>query len=330
MHDQQSEAIYTPLSTLNNEKADFTIANSSLSEYGVMGFEYGYSLTSPDYLVMWEAQFGDFANTAQVIIDQFIAGGEQKWKQRSGLVLSLPHGYDGQGPEHSSGRLERFLQLANEDPRYFPSEEKLQRQHQDCNFQVVYPTTPANLFHILRRQQHRQFRKPLALFFSKQLLRHPLARSSLSEFTEGGFQWIIEDIEHGKSIGTKEETKRLVLLSGQVYTALHKRRESLGDKTTAFLKIEELHPFPFAQLRDSLNSYPNLEEIVWCQEEPLNMGSWAYTEPRLHTTLKETDKYKDFKVRYCGRNPSGAVAAGSKSLHLAEEDAFLKDVFQQS
>ncbi|CAI4395512.1 CDG_1a_G0026220.mRNA.1.CDS.1 [Saccharomyces cerevisiae] len=330
LHDQQSEAIYTPLSTLNNEKADFTIANSSLSEYGVMGFEYGYSLTSPDYLVMWEAQFGDFANTAQVIIDQFIAGGEQKWKQRSGLVLSLPHGYDGQGPEHSSGRLERFLQLANEDPRYFPSEEKLQRQHQDCNFQVVYPTTPANLFHILRRQQHRQFRKPLALFFSKQLLRHPLARSSLSEFTEGGFQWIIEDIEHGKSIGTKEETKRLVLLSGQVYTALHKRRESLGDKTTAFLKIEELHPFPFAQLRDSLNSYPNLEEIVWCQEEPLNMGSWAYTEPRLHTTLKETDKYKDFKVRYCGRNPSGAVAAGSKSLHLAEEDAFLKDVFQQS
>ncbi|AJR37566.1 AIC_G0025990.mRNA.1.CDS.1 [Saccharomyces cerevisiae] len=330
LHDQQSEAIYTPLSTLNNEKADFTIANSSLSEYGVMGFEYGYSLTSPDYLVMWEAQFGDFANTAQVIIDQFIAGGEQKWKQRSGLVLSLPHGYDGQGPEHSSGRLERFLQLANEDPRYFPSEEKLQRQHQDCNFQVVYPTTPANLFHILRRQQHRQFRKPLALFFSKQLLRHPLARSSLSEFTEGGFQWIIEDIEHGKSIGTKEETKRLVLLSGQVYTALHKRRESLGDKTTAFLKIEELHPFPFAQLRDSLNSYPNLEEIVWCQEEPLNMGSWAYTEPRLHTTLKETDKYKDFKVRYCGRNPSGAVAAGSRSLHLAEEDAFLKDVFQQS
>ncbi|EJS43355.1 kgd1p [Saccharomyces arboricola H-6] len=330
LHDQQSEAVYTPLSTLNNEKADFTIANSSLSEYGVMGFEYGYSLTSPDYLVMWEAQFGDFANTAQVIIDQFIAGGEQKWKQRSGLILSLPHGYDGQGPEHSSGRLERFLQLANEDPRYFPSEEKLQRQHQDCNFQVVYPTTPANLFHMLRRQQHRQFRKPLALFFSKQLLRHPLARSSLSEFSEGGFQWIIEDVEHGKSIGTKEETKRLVLLSGQVYTALHKRRENLGDKTTALLKIEELHPFPYAQLRDTLNSYPNLEEIVWCQEEPLNMGSWAYTEPRLRTTLKETDNYKDFKVRYCGRNPSGAVAAGSKALHMTEEDAFLKDVFQQS
>ena len=329
LHDQKSEATYTPLKHLDPKQSDFTISNSSLSEYGVMGFEYGYSLTSPEHLVVWEAQFGDFANTAQVIIDQFIAGGEQKWKQRSGLVLSLPHGYDGQGPEHSSGRLERFLQMANEDQRYFPSDVKLQRQHQDCNFQVVYPTTPANLFHILRRQQHRQFRKPLALFFSKQLLRHPLARSSLSEFTEGGFQWIIEDVEHGKAIGTKEETKKLVLLSGQVYTALHKKREELGDKTTAFLKIEELHPFPFAQLRDTINSYPNLEEIIWCQEEPLNMGGWSYAAPRLQTTLKETENYKDHTVRYCGRNPSGAVAAGNKTLHTSEENAFLKDVFGQ-
>ncbi|SMN20569.1 similar to Saccharomyces cerevisiae YIL125W KGD1 Component of the mitochondrial alpha-ketoglutarate dehydrogenase complex [Maudiozyma saulgeensis] len=329
LHDQKSEATYTPLKHLDPKQSDFTISNSSLSEYGVMGFEYGYSLTSPEHLVVWEAQFGDFANTAQVIIDQFIAGGEQKWKQRSGLVLSLPHGYDGQGPEHSSGRLERFLQMANEDPRFFPSDTKLQRQHQDCNFQVVYPTTPANLFHILRRQQHRQFRKPLALFFSKQLLRHPLARSNLSEFTEGGFQWIIEDVEHGKAIGTKEETKKLVLLSGQVYTALHKKREELGDKTTAFLKIEELHPFPFAQLRDTINSYPNLEEIIWCQEEPLNMGSWSYVSPRLQTTLKETENYKDHSVRYCGRNPSGAVAAGNKTLHTSEENAFLKDVFGQ-
>ena len=278
---------------------------------------------------MWEAQFGDFANTAQVIIDQFLAGGEAKWKQRSGLVLSLPHGYDGQGPEHSSGRIERFLQLANEDPRYFPSEERLQRQHQDCNFQVVYPTTPANLFHILRRQQHRQFRKPLILFFSKQLLRHPLARSNLSEFSEGAFQWIIEDVEHGKAIGTKEETKRLVILTGQVYTALHKKRAALEDKTTAFLKVEQLHPFPFAQLRDTLNSYPNLEDIVWCQEEPLNMGGYAFVAPRLETTLKETEKYKDVIARYAGRNPSGAVAAGSKALHNAEEEAFLQEVFGQ-
>ncbi|KAG0676138.1 2-oxoglutarate dehydrogenase E1 component [Kluyveromyces marxianus] len=329
LHDQKSENVYTPLQHVSDKQAEFTICNSSLSEYGCMGFEYGYSLTNPDYFVQWEAQFGDFANTAQVIIDQFIAGAEVKWKQRSGLVLSLPHGYDGQGPEHSSGRLERFLQLANEDPRYFPSEEKLQRQHQDCNFQIVYPTTPANLFHILRRQQHRQFRKPLALFFSKQLLRHPLARSQLSEFTEGGFQWIIEDVELGKSIGTKEEIKRVVLLSGQVYTALHKKREAIQDKTTAFIKIEQLHPFPYAQLRDALNSYPNLQDIVWCQEEPLNMGGWAYAQPRLETTLKETDKYKDLTVRYAGRNPSGSVAAGSKALHTAEEEAFLKEVFGQ-
>lgn len=329
LHDQNSENTYTPLQHLAENQANFTICNSSLSEYGCMGFEYGYSLTSPDYLVMWEAQFGDFANTAQVIIDQFLAGGEAKWKQRSGLVLSLPHGYDGQGPEHSSGRIERFLQLANEDPRYFPSEEKLQRQHQDCNFQVVYPTTPANLFHILRRQQHRQFRKPLILFFSKQLLRHPLARSNLSEFSEGAFQWIIEDVEHGKAIGTKEETKRLVISTGQVYTALHKKRAALEDKTTAFLKVEQLHPFPFAQLRDTLNSYPNLEDIVWCQEEPLNMGGYAFVAPRLETTLKETEKYKDVIARYAGRNPSGAVAAGSKALHNAEEEAFLQEVFGQ-
>ncbi|SCV05448.1 LANO_0H07712g1_1 [Lachancea nothofagi CBS 11611] len=329
LHDQKSERTYTPLQNLSDKQANFTICNSSLSEYGCMGFEYGYSLTSPDYLVMWEAQFGDFANTAQVIIDQFLAGGEAKWKQRSGLVLSLPHGYDGQGPEHSSGRLERFLQMANEDPRYFPSEEKLQRQHQDCNYQVVYPTTPANLFHILRRQQHRQFRKPLILFFSKQLLRHPLARSDLSEFTDGAFQWIIEDVAHGKTIAPKEETKRLVICTGQVYTALHKKRESLEDKNTAFLKIEQVHPFPFAQLRDSLNSYPNLDEIVFCQEEPLNMGSWSYAAPRFETVLQKTDKYKDYKIRYAGRNPSGAVAAGSKSLHNAEEQAFLKEVFGQ-
>lgn len=329
LHDQNSENTYTPLQHLAENQANFTICNSSLSEYGCMGFEYGYSLTSPDYLVMWEAQFGDFANTAQVIIDQFLAGGEAKWKQRSGLVLSLPHGYDGQGPEHSSGRIERFLQLANEDPRYFPSEEKLQRQHQDCNFQVVYPTTPANLFHILRRQQHRQFRKPLILFFSKQLLRHPLARSNLSEFSEGAFQWIIEDVEHGKAIGTKEETKRLVISTGQVYAALHKKRAALEDKTTAFLKVEQLHPFPFAQLRDTLNSYPNLEDIVWCQEEPLNMGGYAFVAPRLETTLKETEKYKDVIARYAGRNPSGAVAAGSKALHNAEEEAFLQEVFGQ-
>lgn len=330
LHDQSSEQTYTPLAHLSEDQAAFDISNSSLSEYGVMGFEYGYSLTSPDALVQWEAQFGDFANTAQVVVDQFVSGAESKWKQRSGLVLSLPHGYDGQGPEHSSGRIERYLQMCNDDPRYFPSAEKLERQHQDCNMQVAYPTTPANLFHILRRQMHRQFRKPLVLFFSKQLLRHPLARSELSEFTgDSHFQWIIEDVELGKSISAKEEIKRIVLCSGQVYTALHKKRAAIEDKTTAFIKIEQMHPFPYAQLRDALNSYPAVEDLVWCQEEPLNMGSYSFVAPRITTTLEQTDKYKDLTLRYAGRDPSASVAAGSKAMHNAEEEAFLKETFQE-
>lgn len=328
LHDQNSEATYTPLQHLSEEQASFDISNSSLSEYGVMGFEYGYSLTSPDALVQWEAQFGDFANTAQVIVDQFLSGAESKWKQRSGLVLSLPHGYDGQGPEHSSGRIERYLQMCNEDPRYFPSPEKLERQHQDCNMQVAYPTTPANLFHLLRRQMHRQFRKPLIVFFSKSLLRHPLARSDLSEFTgESHFQWIIDDVELNKSIGSKEDIKRVVLCSGQVYTALHKKRALIEDKTTALVKIEQMHPFPYAQLKETLDSYGSLEDLVWCQEEPLNMGPYAYVQPRIGTVLKESENHKDKDLRFAGRDPSASVAAGSKSMHTVEEGNFLNEVF---
>ncbi|XBW38782.1 hypothetical protein QEN19_004366 [Hanseniaspora menglaensis] len=328
LHDQKSENVYTPLQRLTEDSENFSISNSSLSEYGVLGFEYGYSLTSPNALVMWEAQFGDFANTAQVMIDQFIAGAEQKWKQRSGLVLSLPHGYDGQGPEHSSGRLERYLQLADEDPRYFPSSEKLQRQHQDCNFQIAYPTTPANLFHLLRRQQHRQFRKPLALFFSKQLLRHPLARSELSEFTTGGFKWIIEEdsLFGTEKLEAKENITKVILLTGQVYTALHKKREDLGIKNTAFIKVEQVHPFPFEALKEAFDSYPKLEKVIWCQEEPLNMGSWSFVEPRLGVTLGESI-HKDLKVEYVGRDPSASVAAGNKQLHLMQEEEFLQKAF---
>ncbi|CAN3364684.1 2-oxoglutarate dehydrogenase, mitochondrial [Diutina catenulata] len=329
LHDQTSEKVWTPLAHLSEEQGAFDISNSSLSEYGVMGFEYGYSLTSPDALVMWEAQFGDFANTAQVVIDQFVSGAETKWKQRSGIVLSLPHGYDGQGPEHSSGRLERYLQLCNEDQRYFPSEEKLARQNQDANMQVVYPTTPANLFHVLRRQMHRQFRKPLCLFFSKSLLRHPLARSKLEDFTgESKFRPVIEDPELGQAINNKEDIKRIVLCSGQVYTALHKKREQLGDKNTALIRVEQLHPFPFAQLRDTLESFPNITDLVWCQEEPLNMGAYAYVTPRLATTLEQTTHHKGMEVRYAGRDPSASIAAGNKKMHLAEEAALLDAAFQ--
>lgn len=326
LHDQKTDKTYVPLSHLSKEQGDFCISNSSLSEYGVMGFEYGYSLTSPDALVQWEAQFGDFANTAQVIIDQFIASAESKWKQRSGIVLSLPHGYDGQGPEHSSGRIERYLQLCNEDQRVFPSDQKLERQHQDCNMQVAYPTTPANLFHLLRRQMHRQFRKPLILFVSKALLRHPLARSSLEEFTgESHFQWIIEDTTFGTDLVPKDEIKRVVLCSGQVFAALTKKRQSENDKHTAFIRLEQIHPFPYAQLRDALNSYSAAKDIVWCQEEPLNMGNYNFVAPRIHRTMKETT-HGDKELRYAGRNPSASVAAGSKAKHVAEEEAFLNDV----
>lgn len=326
LHDQKTDDHWVPLKNLDENQGDFVIANSSLSEYGVMSFEYGYSLTSPDAFVMWEAQFGDFANTAQVIVDQFISSAEFKWKQRSGIVLSLPHGYDGQGPEHSSARIERYLQMCNEDSRGYPSEQKLARQHQDSNMQVAYPSTPASLFHLLRRQMHRQFRKPLILIFSKSLLRHPLARSQKEEFLgDSQFEPILDDVEVGQSINSKENIKRVVLCSGQVYTTLHKRRAELENKDTAFIKVEQMHPFPYAQLKETLQSYSNVNDFVWCQEEPMNFGSYSFVAPRINETVKEAGL--DWELRYAGRNPSASVAAGNKKLHNAEEAAFLEEVF---
>jgi len=329
LHDQETEKTYTPLQNLSEDQATFTISNSSLSEYGVLGFEYGYSLSSPNALVMWEAQFGDFANTAQVIIDQFIASGEVKWLQRSGLVMSLPHGYDGQGPEHSSGRMERYLQLCNEDPRIFPSPDKLDRQHQDCNIQIAYTTKPSNLFHLLRRQMNRQFRKPLILFFSKSLLRHPLARSSIEEFTgDSHFQWIIEDPAHATGeIESHEGINRVILCTGQVYAALVKEREARGEKDVAITRIEQLNPFPWQQLKDNLDSYPNAQNIIWCQEEPLNAGAWSFTQPRIETLLNQTEHHNRRHVMYAGRNPSASVATGLKVSHKNEEKALLDMAF---
>ncbi|KAJ5504186.1 Dehydrogenase E1 component [Penicillium fimorum] len=306
----------------------FVISNSSLSEFGCLGFEYGYSLTSPNALVMWEAQFGDFANNAQCIIDQFIASGESKWLQRSGLVVSLPHGYDGQGPEHSSGRMERWLQLCNEEPRVFPSADKLDRQHQDCNMQIACMTTPANLFHILRRQIHRQFRKPLVIFFSKSLLRHPLARSDIEALNgESHFQWIIPDEGHGTVIDAPEKIERVILCSGQVYAALLKHREANGIRNTAITRIEQLHPFPWAQLKENLDSYPNAKDIVWAQEEPLNAGAWSYAQPRIESLLNATEHHHRRHVLYAGRAGSASVATGLKAVHLKEEQELLEDAF---
>ncbi|TKA63216.1 2-oxoglutarate dehydrogenase, mitochondrial [Cryomyces minteri] len=329
LHDQENEQTYTPLQHLSSDQGSFVVTNSSLSEYGVLGFEYGYSLSSPDALVIWEAQFGDFANNAQVVIDQFVASGEVKWLQRSGLVMSMPHGYDGQGPEHSSGRMERFLQLCNEDPRIFPAPDKLERQHQDCNMQVAYMTTPANVFHILRRQMNRQFRKPLILFFSKNLLRHPLARSNIEDFTgDSHFQWIIPDPEHGKTIADAADIERVILCTGQVYTALHKHRASSEEfKRTAITRIEQLNPFPWAQLKENLDHYPNAKNIVWCQEEPLNAGAWSFTQPRIETLLNHTEHHNRRHVMYAGRNPSASVATGLKSTHMKEEKDLLDMAF---
>ncbi|GMM52050.1 alpha-ketoglutarate dehydrogenase [Starmerella bacillaris] len=324
LHDQDNGSTYVPLQSLVQNKRKVTISNSHLSEYGVFGFEYGYSLHDPRSLIMWEAQFGDFANTAQVISDQFVAGGERKWNQRTGLVVSLPHGYDGQGPEHSSARIERYLQLADEDSRVFPSEEKLNRQHQDANMAVVYPTTPANLFHVLRRQMHREFRKPLILIWSKSLLRHPLARSNKEDFVEGKFfRRVIDDPE----VEDKTNIKRLILCSGQVFATLFKAREENEIKDTAIVRLEQLHPFPWQKLKDVVNSYPNLTDFVWTQEEPMNAGAYSYVSPRLETLFKETN-YPDAHVRYAGRNPSAAVAAGVKRVHIAQEKAFIKQALE--
>ncbi|RMZ81314.1 hypothetical protein DV737_g2609, partial [Chaetothyriales sp. CBS 132003] len=329
LHDQENENTWTPLANLGDDQGSFRISNSSLSEFGALGFEYGYSLNSPNALVMWEAQFGDFANNAQCIFDQFIASGEVKWLQRSGLVCSLPHGYDGQGPEHSSGRMERFLQLCNEEPRIFPSEDKLDRQHQDCNMQIAYMTTPANYFHILRRQMNRQFRKPLLVFFSKSLLRHPLARSDIEDFLgDSHFQWIIPDPAHASgAINPNEGIERVIICTGQVYTALVKHRESQGIKDVAFTRIEQLNPFPWAQLRDNLDSYPNAKQIVWCQEEPLNAGAWSFVQPRIETLLNSTQYHNRRHVMYAGRDPSASVATGLKATHVKEEKEILEEAF---
>ncbi|KAL6241094.1 2-oxoglutarate dehydrogenase E1 component [Rhinocladiella similis] len=329
LHDQENERTWTPLNNLSKEQGAFSIDNSSLSEFGVLGFEYGYSLSSPNALVMWEAQFGDFANNAQCVIDQFIASGEVKWLQRSGLVCSLPHGYDGQGPEHSSGRMERYLQLCNEEPRVFPSPDKLDRQHQDCNMQVAYMTSPANYFHILRRQMNRQFRKPLIVFFSKSLLRHPIARSDLEDFTgESHFQWIIPDPEHGKGIAEPDEIDRVVICTGQVYAALSKHRADKGIKNTAITRIEQLNPFPWQQLKENLDTYKNAKTIVWCQEEPLNAGAWSFVQPRIETLLNETEHHNRRHVMYAGRDPSASVATGLKASHVKEEQALLEEAFK--
>ncbi|MBX9925420.1 MAG: 2-oxoglutarate dehydrogenase E1 component [Hyphomicrobiaceae bacterium] len=304
--DQEDERRYTPLKHVAPDQARFEVINSMLSEEAVLGFEYGYSLSEPMALTCWEAQFGDFANGAQVIFDQFLSSGERKWLRMSGLVCLLPHGYEGQGPEHSSARLERFLQLSAED-----------------NWQVAYCTTPANYFHILRRQIHRKFRKPLILMTPKSLLRHKRVISRLDELAAGTtFHRVLHDDAQWNAasplkLKPDSEIKRVVLSSGKVYYDLIEQRDQQSLSDVYLMRVEQLYPFPARSLIQELSRFPNAE-VIWCQEEPKNMGSWSFIEPNLEWVLSHTNG-KAKRARYAGRASAASTATGLLSRHNQEQ-----------
>ncbi|HEX8433598.1 2-oxoglutarate dehydrogenase E1 component [Archangium sp.] len=301
LHDVKTNEKFTPLSQFSTGQARFDVVNSPLSEMGVLGFEYGYSLDVPDGLVIWEAQFGDFANGAQIIIDQFIAAAETKWRRLSGLTLLLPHGYEGQGPEHSSARLERFLDLSAED-----------------NIQVVYPTTPAQIFHLLRRQVLRPLRKPLVIMSPKSLLRRPEATSKLDELTTGTFQEIILDKVDPAGV------TRLLLCSGKVYYDLVKARDERKDDTIAIVRVEQLYPFPFDELAGLVAKMPKLAELLWVQEEPRNSGAWHFMFPRLHDLVAARGQ-NPLKVGYIGRAEAASPATGFYQTHNLEQQLIVEE-----
>jgi len=299
--DQTDETKFVPLANLQEGQARFEIIDSPLAEYSVLGFEYGYTQSEPHALVMWEAQFGDFANGAQVMIDTYIAAAETKWLRMSGLVLLLPHGYEGQGPEHSSARMERYLQLCAED-----------------NIQVCVPTTPANYFHMLRRQVRRNFRKPLIVMTPKSLLRHKACVSTLAEFGPGtSFHRVIA--EH-RDLAANDEVKRIVLCSGKIYYDLLHRAEEKDVRDIALVRVEQLYPFPQRTLTAELSKYPNAE-VIWCQEEPRNMGAWHFVDRRIEEVLEaiEDVDMRASRPRYVGRPDSAATATGLLKRHLAEQ-----------
>jgi 2-oxoglutarate dehydrogenase E1 component len=299
-HDQASGEKYIPLCSI--EGGRFEVRDSPLSEFGVLGFEYGYSIADPKTLVLWEAQFGDFANGAQTIVDQFIAAGEAKWLRASGLVMLLPHGFEGQGPEHSSARLERYLQLCAED-----------------NLQVANCTTPANYFHILRRQLLRDFRKPLILMTPKSLLRHKLAVSDVAEFTgESHFRRILSDL----NAPAEGETRRLVLCSGKLAYELMEARDQASDLGVEIVRIEQLYPFPSEPLVKRLKAMPKLEQLIWAQEEPKNNGAWLFVEPLLECCLNEAG-FTGMRPKFAGRDAGASPATGLAKRHAAEQAALI-------
>ena len=305
IHDQSREkwdtGSYVPLQNVSETQAPFVVIDSILSEEAVLGFEYGYASNDPNTLVIWEAQFGDFANGAQVVIDQFIASGEVKWGRVNGITLMLPHGYEGQGPEHSSARIERFMQLAA-----------------DTNMQIVQPTTASQIFHILRRQMVRNLRKPLIIFTPKSLLRNKDATSPLSEFTKGGFQTVIPESKALKN----DKVKRVVLCSGKVYYDLAKKREEQSHDDVAILRVEQLYPFPHKAFANEIKKYPNATEIVWTQDEPQNQGAWFFVQHYIHENMLDGQK-----LGYSGRAASASPAVGYSHLHQEQQKALVEGAF---
>lgn len=288
---------YFPLKNLGGDQAPVRVYNSMLSEYGILGFEYGYSLAFPDGLTIWEAQFGDFYNVGQVIVDQYISSAQEKWGLKSGLIMYLPHGYEGQGAEHSSGRMERFLSLCG-----------------NYNMQVVNCTTPANFFHVIRRQLHRDFRIPLIVFTPKSLLRHPECTSSISDFTEKEFLEVIED----EGLQSKSNVKKLILCTGKIFYELNAERRELNANHVSIIRLEQLYPFPEKQIKNLINSYPKDTELVWVQEEPLNMGAALYIKQKL----------EDYKLKVISRPASGVTAEGLTALHKINQAEIINRAFE--
>ncbi len=302
LHDQQTGAEHVPLQQLAKDQGSFTIYDSLLSEEAVLAFEYGYATTTPNALVVWEAQFGDFANSAQVVIDQFITSGEHKWQRLCGLTMLLPHGYEGQGPEHSSARLERFLQLCAEH-----------------NIQVCLPTNSAQVFHMLRKQVLCPLRKPLIVMSPKSLLRRKECASSLEELANGTFQVVLDD----PSAPSPEAVRKLVICAGKVYYDLDEMRRSHGIADTAIVRLEQLYPFPHEDFRRCIARYPEVRSVTWCQEEPMNQGAWYSSQHHMRKAIGE--QHPEIWLEYAGRAASAAAAAGYLALHLQQQDQFLRD-----
>ena len=314
LRDQTNNKYYTPLNNISKKQKRFEVIDSLLSEFAVLGFEHGYALSEPTTLVIWEAQFGDFANGAQVIIDQFIASGERKWSRASGLVMLLPHGYEGQGPEHSSARLERFLQLCAQE-----------------NIQVVNCTTPANYFHALRRQMHREFRKPLIIMTPKSLLRNKRCVSNIEDFTKKNtFHRVLTEQAEIKGynlikLKKDNEIKKVVICSGKIYFDLLEAREKVKNDKVYLLRIEQLYPFPVKTLAKELKRFRKNAKFFWCQEEPQNMGAWNSARNYIDWVLNHIGAKKN-EVNYIGRKPAASPATGYAKKHLARQKEIIEKV----